>query len=69
MTEIGITGGYLTTDEGMEYTNIICKFTVANKAEYLTLESEGISIAVNFKDLEEIVKKARKKGEVKSASI
>lgn len=61
MPEVGITGGYLTTEEGMEYTNIICRFTIANKAESLTLESEGISIAVNFKDIEEIVQKARKK--------
>ncbi len=63
MTEIGITGGYLTTDEGMEYTNIICRFTVVNKAESLMLETEGISIAVNFKDIEEIIQKARKKNE------
>lgn len=61
MTEVGITGGYLTTEEGMEYTNIICRFTQEKKRETLSLESDGISITVNFEDIEKIVKKARRK--------
>lgn len=61
MVEVGIAGGYLTTDEGMEYTNIICRFTREKKRETLSLESEGISITVNFEDIEKIVKKTRKK--------
>ncbi len=60
-TEVEVTGGYLTTDEGMEYTSVICRFTKEKKGETLSLESEGISIAVKFEDVERIVKKARHK--------
>lgn len=60
-TEVEVTGGYLTTDEGMEYTIVICRFTKERKGETLSLESDGISIAVRFEDVEKIVKKVRNK--------